>query len=420
VKVLVIAGNTIGGTEKAAALFACGLARKGFEVEMFSDPDGPRSAELTAAGVIIRPPRDLAKDLQESDPDVIHQHVSGYWKDNPLYAILAGIEGKKPKLIETNVFGRLDDPIGDQFVERRMFVSAASGCQAFLRAGRKLGANETQQNLVLYNPLASPNRISAEQRLQLRSQLGIREEELLAIRVGQPGHKWTDWEFRALQRVRRQGTKVKLLAMEPSAPLWQAVEQGKYGDGILLKPATSDFGFIEQLYQASDLMIHASSWGESFGYTLAEGMMGGMPVITRSTPWGDNAQVELVENGVTGFVCASVPEMARRLEQLANDPDLRQTMAKEGRARIENLCLAQTEVDVLADVIQELMTGQTTPRLESRRRVLLEFMEEFRKREFAFSEPFWQHPIDRAAAGLYMRYRCLRRWAGRRLSNRSS
>jgi len=421
-RITVISGNTIGGTEKAAVLFACELSKRGHAVEMLTDPSGPRTASLQEAGVTIKQvgmrEDDLVEYLRFAKPDIIHQHVSGYWKENPLYAALSRIEDPKPKLIETNVFGRMEDPAGKLWIERRFFVSAASGCQAFLRSGQKMSDDALKTNLVLYNPLQKNASITAEERSLLRRELGLGQGETLVIRVGQPGKKWRDWELRAVQMARRRGHPVKLLVMEPPASISKKIRSGTYGDGIIIKPATSDFQFIANLYQASDLMIHASDWGESYGYTIAEGMLAGLPVITISTPWGDNAQVELVENGDSGFVCASVPEMARRLDDLIVDPGLRQKMGESARRRIESISLLATETDVLEDVLRELSSGETSSRLNDRRQYLALFFKHFHDREHHFSEPAWLHPLDRFAAEAYATYRCLRSSVGQKLKNR--
>jgi hypothetical protein len=355
---------------------------------------------------------DLVECLRLSRPDIIHQHVSGYWKDNPLYSAVARLGIPRPKLIETNVFGRMEDPAGEPWVERRFFVSAASGCQAFLRSGRNMDDDALRKNLILYNPLEGNMPITGEERILLRTELGVMGSELLAVRIGQPGNKWRDWELRAVQMVRRHNRSVKLLVMEPPANISAKIRVGEYGDGLILRQATSDFTFLGKLYQASDLMIHASDWGESFGYTIAEAMQAGLPVITRSTPWGDNAQTELVENGESGFVCTSVGEMARRLNELVTNDGVRQQMGKLARQRIEAMSNLTAETDLLEDAIKELLTGKTSPRLKTRREYLPSFFKQFRKREHCFSEPAWLHPWDRIAGKGYATYRCVRASVG--------
>jgi len=51
IRIAVIVGGGMGGTEKAAHLYACELANRGHEVEALTDPDGCRSELLLKAGV---------------------------------------------------------------------------------------------------------------------------------------------------------------------------------------------------------------------------------------------------------------------------------------------------------------------------------------------------------------------------------
>jgi glycosyltransferase involved in cell wall biosynthesis len=387
--------------------------QRGYRVE-FLGPEGPRSAGLKQAGVPIF---NLGLDdeswldyIRRSAPDVLHQHVPGYaLPKNPIYNVWPRLTDKKPRLIETNVFGRLEDPVGEEIVSYRLFISQASAAQAFLRAGRVISPAALEKQTVVYYPVEPPRTFSSGEKAAIRGELGLGDEEVLAVRIGQPGGtKWALWECEAFARARRRASNLRLLVMEPNEWIQARIRSNEFPTGILVRHATSDFDWLARLYAAADLMIHASSWGESFGYTIAEGLAAGLPLIVRSTPWGDNAQVELVTNGVSGYVCSSVGEMARRLEQLAVDPAGRRRMGEEGRARICAMAEPQQELDVLEGAIHHALTGEEHPALTRRRQSLLEFAAVFRAREWTLSEPWAAHPLDHAAGRVYSAYRRLR------------
>jgi glycosyltransferase involved in cell wall biosynthesis len=48
-------------------------------------------------------------------------------------------------------------------------------------------------------------------------------------------------------------------------------------------PETVDEEEIASTYQLMDIMLHTSRIGESFGMTLVEGMLFGLPILTNST-----------------------------------------------------------------------------------------------------------------------------------------
>jgi glycosyltransferase involved in cell wall biosynthesis len=409
--------------EKAAALFAAGLARRGYTVDFLGGP-GPRSRSLEAAGIpmlgIVTSKAELKQYVQEVKPDVVHQHVPGYPIANPLYEIWSELGANAPSLIETNVFGHLTEPQSDKWVRYRMFVSLSCAVKAFNRSGRKLDATAINHATVAYNPL-EPITLSfgENERREFRRQIGVRDDETLALRVGQParpgqpGNKWRRWECQAFARARRSMPGLRFLIMEPPADIWQELEAGCYGSGIIVRKSTSDFAWLQALYASADCMIHASSYGESFGYTIAEAMQAGLPVIARSTPWGDNAQVELVENGQTGFVCGSVAEMSRRLVDLAGDAALRQRMAKAALERIQKKANLDRELDVIEAVLERVVTGKRGIALQQRAEELLQFASDFSSREWRISEPPLSHPLDYFGARFYSAYRTLRTAIGR-------
>jgi hypothetical protein len=241
------------------------------------------------------------------------------------------------------------------------------------------------------------------------------------VRIGRASAKWKSWECEAFARARKETASLRLLVMEPPAALFRAIEAGRHGSGILARSETTDFEWLQTLYGAADLMVHASSGGESFGYTIAEAMAAGLPVIVRTTPWGDSAQVELVQNGATGFVCASVGEMARRWVDLANNPTLRSQMGHAAKTRIQQLASTSRETDMLEAVIMKVLTGEVSPLLTQRTADILAFAKSFRKLEWATSERAWEHPADLLGARCYGLYRSVRLsiWKWRmRLKNR--
>ncbi len=418
-RIAIWAGSGIGGTEKAASIFAVQLARRGYAVDYLTPSKGARADYLASAGVQIwegqHESSAFEKYLQEGRPNVIHQHVPGYPIPNPIYSALARMAGRRPALIESNIFGRFEEPMSDSAVRHRMFVSRTSAVQAFRRGNRVLDHSSASHCTVLNNPLLPLPSFERSIRETQRAELGIREDEVLALRVGQPGPgKWTKWEAEAYCMARKGAPNLRLVLMEPPAKMQSELLARGKGEGITVLPATANFDRLNGIYAASDVMIHATYFGESFGYTIAEAMQAGLPVIARSTPWGDNAQVELVDNGRTGFVCATVPEMARRLQDIAQSDTLRRRMADEGRRRIEKLTDAALETDVLEAVFRLVINGERDQVLDQRREELLAYARDFSAREHRFSESFLGRPREWLNWQCYKKYR-LMRTAARRL-----
>jgi len=380
------AGNDIGGTEKAAVLFAVELARRGHRPIYLSSP-GPRDAALMQGNVRrITPPGSasaLAELLKTEQIQVIHQYVPGYPHPTPIYDALRLLGTQRPRLLETNIFGRLEDIKNDPWIDFRCFISCASAVQAFRRRRRPLNIGALVKSTALYFPVA-PLDYAIRQRPrrdEIRLELGVQSNETFILRFGRKGGKWNRDEVRVFQQAHRRNCSLRILLMEPSGDIWREVESGQWGDGILLHRAISDFDRLAAIYSAGDLMLHMSDWGESFGFTIAEAMQHGLPVITRSTPWCDNAQVELVEHGVTGYVCNSRSGAAEGLIRLAADTQLRLQFGAAAAQRINLLADINHETDLLEEIIRHLVFGEQLREILQRNQELLRFQSNFAARE---------------------------------------
>jgi glycosyltransferase involved in cell wall biosynthesis len=384
--IAVVAGNGIGGTEKAAVLFAVELAKRGHRLIFVTVP-GPRDQTLKQGNVRqLAPPKNasgLAELFKTERVDVVHQHMPGYPINNPIYDALQILGDQRPRLIETNVFGRLEDPAGDKWIDFRGFISRSSAVQAFQRSQIALNSESLRNMTVLFYPLPplDPATQQRHQREEIRKELGIGQEEILIVRFGRPGKKWTRSEVIAFQLARKQNPLLRMLLMEPEADIWHEVESGRWGEGILLQRATSDFERLAAIYTAGDMMLHMPDFGESYGYTLAEAMQQGLPLIANSTPWCDNAQVELVEHGVTGFICNSSGGAANAVLKLARDPKLREEFGAAAVKKIDSLSNLTHETDLLEEILNHVVHGAPLRGIVERNLDLMKFKTSFAARE---------------------------------------
>jgi glycosyltransferase involved in cell wall biosynthesis len=123
-------------------------------------------------------------------------------------------------------------------------------------------------------------------------------------------------------------------------------------DKIVIFNNTSELTLLLMYYSCIDVFLGASKIGESFGMVLAEAMCLGIPVITIDTPTKDNAQIEVVDNGVTGFV---VPRLSYKISEaitkLYDDKELRNRFSISSQKKIYSNYYAQDIVDSLKDLI---------------------------------------------------------------------
>lgn len=86
---------------------------------------------------------------------------------------------------------------------------------------------------------------------------------------------------------------------------------------------------VAPLFQALDIVVHASTRPEPFGRTIVEAMASGRPVVISRAGGAE----ELFEEGRTGlgFRPGNAEDLARALGRLVRDPELRRALGEAGR-----------------------------------------------------------------------------------------
>lgn len=94
------------------------------------------------------------------------------------------------------------------------------------------------------------------------------------------------------------------------------------------------------------------------GYKLIQYMACGLPVV--ASPIGVNTQI--VRDGINGFLVTSADAWVGRLEQLLHDAELRRSMGREGRRRVEAAYCVQQAGPRLANLLVKAGAGQACER----------------------------------------------------------
>lgn len=169
--------------------------------------------------------------------------------------------------------------------------------------------------------------------------------------------RWKDPEgvIRAVNLARRQVecTLVLLGNVATDDPEGQEVYESLLGhqDERTLIISAQDTALVNAL-QTRAAVVLQKSLREGFGLTVSEAMWKGTPVI------GANAGgIPLqIEDGVNGFLVASVEEAADRLVQLLGDPALGKRMGARGSETVRNKFLMHRLVEDYLDLLNGFET----------------------------------------------------------------
>lgn len=172
-------------------------------------------------------------------------------------------------------------------------------------------------------PVAAP--VDPEQRARARSALGLADDEVGVLFVGQlEERKDPLGAIRAVETARREGANLVLL-IAGGGPLEQQVAS-EAGPGVRPLGHRDD---LTDLYPAADLFL-LPSHREGMSFALLEAMAHGLaPVVADGT-----GNAETVGNAGIVFPAGDLAAMSARLTELAGDPDARISLGAGARERI--------------------------------------------------------------------------------------
>jgi len=355
----------VGGTEKAACRWAWGLQERGHRVTGLSLQDGPRRSELEQHHIPIQvvemSAQKIAAGLRNVSPEVIHVHAPGHPHEGDVLGDALKLLPKIP-VVQSNIFGKFQNPREDAWTDYRLFVSWTSCVQAARRAFRRLNETFFRRCSVAVNPVDPEDLPAAVEIAAFRKQLGVAGEEVLFGRLSRPEpNKWTDLALDAFQKALRRNRKIKLLLREPPRFIAEKLRASTDASRFVVLPATADAGELRLTMSALDAVLHTSLMGESFGYGIAEPMNLGKPIVTHSVPWLDQAQIELVRHGECGFVASTPAAMADAILRLAGDAALRAQMGAQAQEHIRTLANPDTSITRLEAVLHAAVEKRDNP-----------------------------------------------------------
>ncbi len=350
----------IGGTEKALQIFTENLDKSIFDVYVCGVMQGgEREKLLREKGfevyIIDKDQQKLIKLMKEKNIQIVHIHRAGH--EEP-FVIMAAKKAKVPVIIETNVFGLVDNSQSGILLDHHLFISKM--CALRYQKWTRISNEEFFKTCkVLYNPVNlddfEKNKISDTEIQKLKESLGINQDEPIIGRIGRPDiGKWGDICLDMMRYLIKKVPNVKYIvvgAPESTKDGFQKHEISK--NLVFLKPLSPDE--VIKFYNLVDVLAHSSKIGESFGYTIAEAMAAQKPVIVNSTPLSDNAQVELIDNGITGFVANSPKDYAEVIGYLLKNKNKAREMGLAGYEKVKREYESKKTAKILEKIYIDLL-----------------------------------------------------------------
>lgn len=339
----------IGGTEKVMQLFVESLDRDSFDVAVFSPVDGPRGVQLRKAGIPTYVGLDFLAVLERLRPDIVHIHRAGWTEPGSLRPLRLA---KIPVVVETNVFGRQDPSPEAAVITRTLFVSRF--CLERFHRTNSIPPAPGRYDF-LYNPVDT----DAFQKL---SRMDRDFSIPIAARISRsdPG-KWSPLALHFIPRVVQDIPDFRYHVIGATTEAREYIRQHHLENTVHLHPPIESDSEIATFLDKASVLAHANDTGESFGLAIAEAMACGLPVITHPAAGErDNAQLELVDDGITGLIVRNADEYAAAMLWLFSNPDKAEAMGRAGREKAQRLFRRQTITRRLEGIYRELLPNRRT------------------------------------------------------------
>ena len=371
----VISSLGIGGAENVLLRLLAGLDETRFQSTVISiTGPGPMADPIRALGVPVialgssprisasaRSMKAIGRTLRKLQPDIVQTWM--YRADilggcaarlvrrkHVVWGIHAGLPNPEVQPVAERVALRLGAMLSRHVPERIICCSQTS-----IDVHTELGY-DTSKMVLIRNGFAFP--LISSNREELRSELGIPLEALV---VGRPGrfHPQKDYEtlFSAIGTLISDRDDVYLIAtgegITHDNPTLRSLLSARHltGHVFLLGPRFDTQAF----YEACDVVVSTSYFGEAMPLILGEAMAAGVPVVT--TDIGDSAYLV----GDTGRIVPprSPDELARALNELLSLTTAQRTeMGQLAQKRIATSFNLQAMVKQYSEIYENLATIQ--------------------------------------------------------------
>jgi hypothetical protein len=339
-------GLGVGGAQKCLEVAARNLDDRFTSHICGLGDGGERGDALKADGYdvfIVDDGRDLTQEIAARDIDLLHIFGRGPGEVPVSAATNAGVSA----VVKTTNFGWVDKPAVAKHVDTYLFQSKTMLLRYLLVNNYDLADPSWHDAYkVLYNPIVLDEVTTAEGH-DYRDELGLDPDVPIAGKIGRPAAaKWGKITVRGFARVHERLPEARLLLVTPPEPIRREVQR------LGLEDATTYLDTVppdevSRFYNTIDVLTHSSAIGEAFGNVLAETLAHRKPIVVDSDPIRDNGQLELVENGATGYVANAPEAYGDATLELLRNHDLADRLGRPGREKIERGYSSDSYVDRL-------------------------------------------------------------------------
>lgn len=358
----------LGGTEKVMQIFCKYLNREDYIVYSCGLFDSGKRENFfrEVSNKLILPYGDInivKNFILENNIDILHFHNINLIRNDDYDKVIQLFQFCKKRgiiLIETSPFSVFDSKI-DSLLDFKIFVSQINILKYFIKY--KITSNNESKYHFLYNPLDIEdlskkvlNKRAIEKR---RIEYGINPDDFVIGKVGRSDlWKWDDAIIKIVPHLIKKIPHLKVVIRAIPKQRFKMIKPfSKY---FIILPETSNERELAETYQMMDVLYHTSRIGECNSVAINEAMYFGLPVITNSTDFlaltlfdRDNGQIEIIKDGVNGYIENTLRGAAQKIIRLKEDKDLYNKISKQNKECAIELFSAEIITDKLSSIFKK-------------------------------------------------------------------
>ena len=284
--------------------------------------------------MILEPP-DITKLVRELKIDIYHVSRAGDYEPGTLPEKSNGW----PRIVETNIFNAIDKQENDR-IDCYLFPSRWSRDIYVRRHGMRPKARYE----ALYLPVDFEEFPAYTKKFTATIGRCSRADD----------QKWHDVCVDSLPNIFRKVPEARCIFQGATDRVKARLAELSLTGRVELSDTSVQ---LKDFYSRLDVFTHGARVGEGFGVVIAEAMANRLPVVTIATPGRrkSNAQGEIVEHNVTGFVCRWRWQYAGAVIEFLRNHDLRKQFSQRSYEKAREQFVAAQVTRQLERLYTDLM-----------------------------------------------------------------
>jgi glycosyltransferase involved in cell wall biosynthesis len=287
----------------------------------------------------------LAKMIDDNDIDIVHLQ---WTKDIPTTVLAKLISKRKPKIIQTRNMHmtRFKDDFYHKFLYKNIDTIIGISKKVSEQLIKFIPDDVRPKIVTWYSGVPKPKIIDENRKKELKENFGLKDEFIVCIVARVEEAKGQHIVLDAVEKLRVSGINAKALIVG------HYMDQ-KYFENLQKKYKNDIFtGFANnanELIQISDCKVMATR-NETFGMAIMDAMRCGICVLGSDS----GGPLESIDHEKTGlhFKTMDSDDLYKKLLLLANDSEIKNTLAKNGKEKADKYFDSEIQFNLLKEILE--------------------------------------------------------------------